>query len=105
MLVGPFSVIVTTKGSFAALVQTTSSHSCVVCWAGDGEADGWEGQLGDDRQEVTWQQRVTMRQYAAHIGDSVPNTLGKYAISIQCKHWIMCRYVGTNEAPHPKDEI
>ena len=44
-------------------------------------------------------------QYATHIGYSVPNTLGKYAISIQCKHQIMHRYVGTNEAPHPKDEI
>ena len=46
-----------------------------------------------------------MQQNAAHIDDSVPNTLGKYAINIHCKHWIMCRYVGTNEAPHPKDEI
>ena len=46
-----------------------------------------------------------MQQNAAHIDDSVPNTLGKYAINIHCKHWIMHRYVGTNEAPHPKDEI
>ena len=42
----------------------SSDHSCVLSWAGDGEADGWEGQLGDDRQEVTWQQRVTSNKEA-----------------------------------------